>query len=73
MWEIINFAISTESVISPLTKINIKNSLIEDSLQKLLIALINFFVEIGHSIANNVNKPLDTDCTTYLKTLFYIL
>ena len=46
MWEIINFAISTKSVISPLTKINIKNSLIEDSLQKLLIALNNFLLKL---------------------------
>ena len=30
MWEIINFAISTKSVICPLTKINIENSVIED-------------------------------------------
>ena len=32
--------------------------------QKLLIALINFFVEISHSIASNINKPLHTDYTT---------
>ena len=37
--------------------------------QKLLIT---FFVEIGRSIANNANKPLYADCTTYLKTQFYI-
>ena len=31
MWEIINSNISTKSVICPLTKINIKNSVTEDS------------------------------------------
>ena len=66
MWEIINSAISTKSVISPLTKINIENSVIEDS-SKIADCFNQFVVEIGHSIANNVNKPLDTDYTTYLK------
>ena len=66
MWEIINSAISTKSVISPLTKINIENSVIED-LSKIADCFNQFFVEIGHSIANNVNKPLHTDYTTYLK------
>ena len=66
MWEIINFAIFTKSVISPLTKINIENSVIED-LSKIADFFNQFFVEIGHSIANNVNKPLYTDYTTYLK------
>ena len=66
MWEIINSAISTKSVIFPLTKINIENSVIEDS-SKIADCFIQFFVEIGHSIANNVNKPLHTDYTTYLR------
>ena len=43
--EIINSAISTESIISPLTKINIENSVIE-TCQKLLIALINFLLKL---------------------------
>ena len=66
MWEIINSSISTKSLISPLTKINIKNSVIKDSL-KIADCFNQFFVEIGPSIANNVNKPLHTDYTTYLK------
>ena len=66
MWEIINSAISTKSVISPLTKINIENLVIEDS-SKIADCFNQFFVEIGHSIANNVNKPLHTDYTTYLR------
>ena len=65
-WEIINSAISIKSVISPLTKINIANSVIEDS-SKIADCFNQFFVEIGHSIANNINKPLHTDYTTYLK------
>ena len=66
MWEIINSAISTKSVISPLTKINIENSVIEDS-SKIADCFNQFFVEVGHSIANNVIKPLHTDYTTYLR------
>ena len=65
MWEIINSAISTKSVISPFTKINTENSVIEDS--SIADCFNQFFVEIGHSIANNVNKPLHTDYTTYLR------
>ena len=64
MWEIINSAISTKSVISPLTKINIENLVIEDS-SKIADCFNQFFVEIGHSIANNGNEPLRTDYTTY--------
>ena len=63
MWEIINSAISTKSVIFPLTKISIKNSVIEDS-SKIADCFKQFFVEIGHSIASNVNKPLHTNYTT---------
>ena len=66
MWEIINSAISIKSVTSPLTKINTENSVIED-LSKIANCFNQFFVEIGHSIANNVNKPLHTDYTTYLR------
>ena len=55
MWEIINSAISTKSVISTLTKINMENSVIEDS-SKIADCFNEFFVEIGHSIVNNVNK-----------------
>ena len=66
MWEIINSAVSTKSVISPLTKINIENSVIKDS-SKIAECFNQFFVEIGHSIANNVNKLLHTDYTTYLR------
>ena len=66
MWEIINSAISTKSTISSFTKINIENSVIEDS-SKIVDCFNEFFVEIGHSIANNVNKPLHTDYTTYLR------
>ena len=66
MWKIINSAISTKSVICLLTKINIENSVIED-LSKIADCFNQFFVEIGHSIANNINKPLHTDYTTYLK------
>ena len=66
IWKIINSAISTKSVISPLTKINIENSVIEDS-SKIADWFNQFFVGIGHSIANNVNKPLHTDYTTYLR------
>ena len=60
MWEIINSAISTKSVIFPFTKINIENSVIEDS-TKIADCFNQFFVEIGHSIANNADKPLHTD------------
>ena len=56
MWEIINSAISNKSVISPLTKINIENSVIKDS-TKIADCFNQFFVEIGRSIANNVNNP----------------
>ena len=66
MWEIINSAISTKSVTSPLTKINTENSVIED-LSKIADYFYQFFVEIGHSTAKNVNKPLYTDYTTYLR------
>ena len=66
MWEIINSAISTKSVISPLTKINIENSVIED-FSKIADCFNQFFVEIDHSIGNNVNKPLHIDYTTYLR------
>ena len=66
MWEMINSAISTKSVISPLTKIDIENSVIEDS-SKIADCFNQFFVEIGHSIANNVNKLLHTDYTTCLR------
>ena len=66
MWKIINSAISTKNVISPLTKIIIKNLVIEDSL-KIADYFNQFFVEIGHSIVNNINKPLHTDYTTYLR------
>ena len=66
MWEMINSAISTKSVITPLTKINIENSVIED-LTKIADCFNQFFVKIGHSIANNVNKPLHTEYTTYLR------
>ena len=62
----INSAISTKSVISPLTKINTENSVIEDS-SKIADCFNQFFVEIGHSIANNVNKSLHTDYTIYLR------
>ena len=66
MWEIFNSAICTKSVISPLTKISIENSVIEDS-SKIDDCFNQFFVEIGHSITNNtnINKPLHTDYTTY--------
>ena len=63
MWEIINSTISTKNVIFPLTKINVENSVIEDS-SKIADCFNQFFVEIGHSIANNVNKLLHTDYTT---------
>ena len=66
MWEITNSAISTKNVISPLTKINIENSVIED-LSKIADCFNQFFIKIGHSIANNVNKSLHTDYTTYLR------
>ena len=66
MWEMINSTISTKCVISPLTKINIENSVIEDS-TKIADCFNQFFVEIGHPIANNVNKPLYTEYTTYLR------
>ena len=46
MWEIINSVISTKSDISPLTKINIENSFIED-LSKIANCFNQFFVEIG--------------------------
>ena len=45
---------------------NIENSVIEDS-SKIADCFNQFFVEIGHSIANNVNKSLHTDYTTYLR------
>ena len=66
MWEIINSAIFTKSVISPPAKINIENSVIKDS-SKIADCFNQFFVESGHSVANNVNKPLHTDYTTYLR------
>ena len=66
MWKIINSAISTKNVISPLTTKIMDNSVIEDSL-KIADCFNQFFVEIGHSIANNINKPLHTDYTTYLR------
>ena len=66
MWEMINSTISTKSVITPLTKINIENSVIEDS-TKIADCFNQFFVEIGHLIANNVNKFLHTEYTTYLR------
>ena len=43
MWEIINSAISTKSIISPLTKINIENSVIEDP-SKIADCFNQFFV-----------------------------
>ena len=66
MWQIIISAISTKSVISPLTKINIENSVIKDS-SKIADCFNQFFIEIGHSIASNVNKLIHTDHTTYLR------
>ena len=45
---------------------NTENSVVEDS-SKIANCFNQFFVEIGHSIANNVNKPLHTDYTTYLR------
>ena len=43
MWEIINSAISSKSVISPVTKINTENSVIED-LSKIADCFNQFFV-----------------------------
>ena len=71
MWEIINSAISTKSVISPLTKINTENSIIKDS-SKIADCFNQFFVEIGHSIANKVNKPLNTDPPTAIE-IFHLI
>ena len=56
MWEIINSAISTKSVISSLTKINTENFVIEDS-SKIDDCFNQFFVEIGHSIATVSINP----------------
>ena len=59
-WEIINSAIFTKRVNSSLSKINMENSVIS----KIADWFNQFFIEIGHSIANNVNKPLHADYTT---------
>ena len=71
MWEIIKSAISTKRVNSPLTKVTTENSVNNDR-SKIADCFNQFFVKIGHSIANNVNKPFHADCTTYLKKQFFI-
>ena len=66
IWEIINFAIYNKCVNSPITNSNTENS-VNDDLSKIADCFNQFFVEIGYSIANNVNKCLHANCTTYLK------
>ena len=64
MWEIINMAISTKSVISPLTKINIENSVIEDSskiadcFNQFLLKLVTLLLKM--SINPNIQTTLLT-------------
>ena len=60
MWEIINSAISTKSVISPLTKINLENLDIEDS-SKIADCFNKFLLKL-------VTLLLTTSINPYIQT-----
>ena len=62
-WEIINFAVSTPRVNSSLTKINTEN-FVNDNPSKIADCFNQFFVKMGHSLPNNVNKLPHVDYTT---------
>ena len=56
MWEIINSAISTKSITSPLTKINIENSFIEDS-SKIVDCFTNFLLKLVTLMLTTSTNP----------------
>ena len=65
MWEIINSSITTKGVISPLTKINIENSVIEDS-SKIADCFYQFLLKF-------VTLSLTMSINPYIHITFLIL